>query len=271
MQFYRHLFLVLVTATQCSSAAEPSPQGDNSRSQVVDMVIQVRRSDYEGDRSAMKREFDALGSFVNDKSLGARVRYWRGFAMWRRAINGFNDAVDRKELEQDLNDALTEFKAIGKEDVGYLESRIAIVSCTGYLMFMHGQEPEKASELLGQLMPVAKEVKEAAPDNPRWLWVSGPISWSTPPERGGSQDKAFATYEKGLEIVRRTKPASDPLEQAWGEPELLMNVAWSYLNRTVPDLDAAERNAREALKLVPHWHYVRDILVAQIAKAKTGG
>ena len=81
-------------------------------------------------------------------------------------------------------------------------------------------------------------------------------------------------YEKGLETIRIHKNAtSDPLDPSWGEPELLMSLAWSNLNRTTPDLDAAEQNARSALARVPYWHYVRDILVPQIqaAKAKQGG
>jgi hypothetical protein len=51
-----------------------------------------------------------------------------------------------------------------------------------------------------------------------------------------------------------------------------MSLAWSNLNRTNPDLDAAEKEARAALDLVPYWHYVRDILMQQIrdAKAKKG-
>lgn len=32
---------------------------------------------------------------------------------------------------------------------------------------------------------------------------------------------------------------------------------------------AAEQYAREALTLVPYWHYLRDILIAQIQSAKT--
>jgi hypothetical protein len=45
------------------------------------------------------------------------------------------------------------------------------------------------------------------------------------------------------------------------------------LYRTTPDLDAAEKYAREALEIVPYWHYVRDILIKQIqdAKAKSSG
>jgi len=34
------------------------------------------------------------------------------------------------------------------------------------------------------------------------------------------------------------------------------------------DADAAERDARAALKLVPNWHYVRDILLPQILAAR---
>lgn len=55
---------------------------------------------------------------------------------------------------------------------------------------------------------------------------------------------------------------------AWGEPELLMSLAWTHLNRSTPDLAAAEQNAQAALALVPYWNYVKDILLSQIAAAK---
>ena len=80
------------------------------------------------------------------------------------------------------------------------------------------------------------------------------------------------TYQKGLEAARKRQGmASDPLEPTWGEPELLMNLAWSNLNRTTPDLKAAEQYAQAALKLVPYWHYVRDILMPQIRAAQAKG
>jgi hypothetical protein len=55
---------------------------------------------------------------------------------------------------------------------------------------------------------------------------------------------------------------------SWGEAELLMNLAYSHLTRSTPDLTAAEQYARAALALIPSWHYVRDILLPQIAAAK---
>ena len=98
----------------------------------------------------------------------------------------------------------------------------------------------------------------------------GPNQWNTPPERGGGQDIAIATYEKGLDAIRAHKGSTnDPLEPTWGEPELLMSLAGSNLNRTTPDLKAAEQYAQAALKLVPYWHYVRDILLPQIRVAQT--
>jgi hypothetical protein len=101
------------------------------------------------------------------------------------------------------------------------------------------------------------------------LWVLGPIRWSSPPERGGGQDKAFDLYNRGLEIIQKKTASTDPLEPSWGEAELLMNRAWSYLHRSTPDLKAAQKDAEAALLLVPYWHYVRDILIPQIQEAQT--
>jgi hypothetical protein len=50
-----------------------------------------------------------------------------------------------------------------------------------------------------------------------------------------------------------------------------MNLAWSFLNKDTPDLDASERYSRSALALVPYWHYVRDILLPQILASKAKG
>ena len=47
-----------------------------------------------------------------------------------------------------------------------------------------------------------------------------------------------------------------------------MNLAWSNLNKTAPDPAAAQQHAEAALKLVPYWHYVRDILLPQIESAQ---
>jgi tetratricopeptide (TPR) repeat protein len=240
----------------------------NEVPQAARIVAQIQHADYAGDRAAMQKGYDDLKPFVQNKELASRIRYWRGFAQWRRAINGTNDSVDPKELEEDLKTALEEFKIAIEKNPTFVDAKIGMISCLGYLAFMNRKDQAHAKELVGQILPLAKEAIDVAPDNPRLIWVRGPILWNTPPERGGGQDKAIENYQRGLDVCSKIKPSDDPLEPSWGKPELLMNLAYCYLNAHQPDVNAAERNARAALEIVPYWHYVRDMLLPQILAAK---
>jgi hypothetical protein len=245
------------------------------REAVSALVLQIQKADYEDDRPALQRLYGELAPFAETKGLASRVLYWRGFALWRKAINGFNDSVEKNELQQDLRQAAEEFEKSASADPSFVDAKIALGSCYGYLAYStNKKDAAELQALLAKSQQAITEAKAAAPDNPRLLWVLGPIYWNIPVDRGGGQAKAMDTYEKGLEIIRSHKATtSDSLDPVWGEPELLMSLAWSNLNRATPDLKAAEQNAQAALALVPNWHYVRDILAKQIrdAKAKQSG
>jgi tetratricopeptide (TPR) repeat protein len=243
-------------------------RANDTAQQIAPIIAQILRADYEGDRAAMQKGYDDLNPFLEDMALASRIRYWRGFAQWRRAINGFNDSVDPKELEQNLKTALDEFKIAMEKDPKFVDAKIGTISCLGYLAFMNQKDQARAKELVGQIMPLVKEATDTAPDNPRLIWVRGPILWNTPPERGGGQDKAIENYQRGLEVCSKIKTSNDSLEPSWGTPELMMSLAYSYLNTTPSDINTAERYARRALEVVPYWHYVRDILLPQILTAK---
>jgi len=256
------LIFVSTSITHGTCAYEP-------REKVAGIVAKIQRADYEGDRAAMQRGFDDLASFVEQKEIASRVRYWRGFALWRRAINGFNDAVDKKEQEKDLNAALDEFEIALEKDPRFVDAKLGIMSCNGFLLFVEPKDEARRKERIDRILVLEKEATATAPDNPRLIWVRGPILWNSPPERGGGEDKAMQNFEHGLEICSKLKSSDDPLEPSWGKPELLMNLAYFHMNSKVkPDLDAAERYARGALEIVPYWHYVRDILLPQILAAK---
>jgi tetratricopeptide (TPR) repeat protein len=259
---------VAVAILLTSGVAALAASDEDPREPVIRIVSRIQRADYEGDREALKKRYDELAQFMDNKPLAVWVRYWRGFAMWRRAINGFNDAVDPKELERDLHKALDEFKEITEPGPGLGEAKIAIVSCISLLGYIHQKDADKIKELIAELLPAVKEAKEAAPDNPRLFWVLGPNIFISPPERGGGQEKAIEMYERGLEFSRKSKGSEDRLEPSWGEAELLMNLAYSNLYKKTPDGKTAERQARAALEIVPYWHYVRDILLPQILAAK---
>lgn len=236
------------------------------------MAAKIRKADYEADFAALRRLYNQLGPFVENPTLASRVHYWRGFALWRRALNGFNESVSPKQLENDLRLAVTEFQGALAKDPALVDAKIAAAGCLMSLTFLRQQRGDTtgAQELVGQFVPLGREAFTAAPDNPRVLWVVGGSRSYAPPERGGGEGPAIEIYEKGLEAARRQRgTATDSLEPAWGEPELLMSLAWAHLNRTTPDLEAAERFAQAALDLVPNWHYVRDILLPQIRAAKS--
>lgn len=248
--------------------AQTSRKADQASA--VAVVKQIQRADYEGDRAALSHLYEELAPFAGDKVIGSKVRYWRGFALWRRALNGFNESADHEDLKRDLTMALSEFEKSIAQDPDFVDAKAASASCLQNLSFLHFVEKDAAvaRELLEKSLRLLKEAEAAEPENPRLLWVLGASRWYAPPERCGGQVAAIATYEKGLQSARRQRSApNDVLTPSWGEPELLMNLAWSNLNRTAPDPKAAEKYAHAALELVPHWHYVRDILMPQIQEA----
>ena len=240
-----------------------------SRKQVIQIVQQIQRSDYEGDREALERHFEELAAFIADRQLASRVRYWRGFALWRRALNGANESVGPVELDADLARAVDEFRQAASKDPTFVDARIAMASCLLFRVFLNQADSDRVRELLPEALEQLKQAQATAPDNPRLFWVLGSNYWYLPPERGGGQSKAISTYQRGLELVRRQTKQGDPLEPVWGEPELLMNLSWSNLHKTEPDLNAAEQYARSVLALIPYWHYVRDILLPQIRASKS--
>jgi hypothetical protein len=263
----RWCVLGVMALVRCWAPGATAADAESHRETVVKVVAQIQRADYEGNRAVLQRLYANLEPFTADKKIGSRVRYWRGFALWRRAINGFNENADPKDQEGDLTQGLAEFKEAIQVDPGFVDAKIGAISCLSNLVYLARGNTDRVQELIGQSSPMVKEVKASDPDNPRFLWVIGPILWNIPAD--GGQDKAMEGYLRGLDAAgKRKSAAGDPLDPSWGEPELLMSLGWSELNRTTADLDAAEKHARSALALVPYWHYVRDILLPQIEKAK---
>ena len=120
------------------SMAEPAPAVDASREQAVKIVAQIQRADYEGDRAALNQLYEQLVPFVDEPELASRVRYWRGFAKWRRGINGFNETPTPKDLAEDLTEAESEFDAAIQRDPGFVDAKVGAASCVLNRLFLEG-------------------------------------------------------------------------------------------------------------------------------------
>ena len=223
--------LSALTAILALSAFALGTSAARSRKEVIQIVGQIQRADYEGNRQALARQFEELAAFLEDRQLASRVRYWRGFALWRRALNGANDSVLPVELDADLDRAVNEFRQATSKDPTFVDANIAAGSCLLFRVFLNQADSNRVRELLPQALEQLKQAQATAPENPRLFWVLGSNYWYLPPERGGGQSKAISTYQRGLELFRQQAKPVDPLEPAWGEPELLMNLSWSNLHK----------------------------------------
>jgi hypothetical protein len=181
---------VVATLFTSVTTAWGAPAVDLSREQAVKIVAQIQRADYEGDRTALNQLYVQLLPFVDEPELASRVRYWRGFAKWRRAISGFGETPTPEDLAEDLTEAESEFDAALQRDPGFVDAKVGAASCLFNRLFLEGvfkneKDPQRLREFLAPASLLLKDAKTLAPDNPRLLWVVGPNQWNTPPERGG--------------------------------------------------------------------------------------
>lgn len=269
----RPISLSSVLLALCATSS-PQPRGSTTEDRLLPLVEEIRRADYAGDRQRLRDLHGALAAAPTTGTSESLVRYWRGFALWRRAINGFNDTPTPADLDADLAAASAEFEAALTQDPRLADAQAGLASCLGMRIFLRKQLDDEGRALILRAKALLQQAQALEPANPRVLWARGPTEWWTP--KGSPPDiadqrqaRAIATYLRGLEgLPGSSRSGPEPLRPTWGEPELHMSLAWSYLNRRVPDLAQAELHARKALELVPSWHYVRDILLPQIEAAR---
>ena len=233
---------------------------------LTELVAAVRSADYRGDRDALDRLDAALGR-LPDSPLDEYRSYWRGFARWRRAINGFNEKPMPDDLTSDAEAALGHFKAALAKKPGWIEARLALAGCWGNLVYLAGKDEAKKQAILAEAIPNGRTLRTDAPDNPRVLWIVGGFQLSAPPPTGGDPVKAAATLRHGVECAWREAlagPAPPAWVPTWGGPENLMMLAYVYAKTALADKPAALASAHGALVSVPEWHYVRDVLLPQI-------
>src|SRR6266496_5752751 len=148
----------------CSAFTMNAPllaAASNTLDQVKTIVKGIQRADYEGDRKELKRLYSQMAPFVAENDLAPAVRYWRGFAMWRSALNGFNDAVEPGQLLADLELAETEFGEVSARHPASIEAKIGTASClANRAAVLYGRkEIATASELLKASAALLKEVE----------------------------------------------------------------------------------------------------------------
>lgn len=262
-----------VAAAVLMAAGPYGSQEPDGGSQLARIVNEVQSADYRGERADLRRLADALESLKDPKLAGYR-HYWRGFALWRRALNGFNETPMPPDLALDLEAGIASFRAALAEKPGWIEARIGMVGCGSSLLFLAQGDGPRTEAILNEFIPVAQEVREKGADNPRALWLTGGSQLGAPPPYGGDAAKAANTFRRGIEAALAESRGTDADEPVWvprwGGAENLMSLAYLYSHSALANRDLAVAYAEGALVAVPEWHYVRDVLWPQIQAMPQG-
>ena len=188
-------FLIPVTLVMLSPIPATAQHAASVRDTAANIVSRIRRADYEGDRSALQalhEELAVLRLPSDDHHLASRVRYWRGFALWRRALNGFSGAADPKELERDLQQALRDFEDSARHDPQFVDASVGAISCLQNLAHLSRSRKDaaRASELSGG-----------------WCRCSKRAGWPRPIIHGcfGSWEQASGTTRPNAEADRLSR------------------------------------------------------------------
>jgi hypothetical protein len=241
-----------VTATPSNAASFP------------DVVREIQTADYRGERAELQRLAGVLDG-LKDPELAAYRSYWRGFALWRRALNGFNETPTPGDLGDDLKAGIASFQAALALRPDWIEARIGIEGCAGPLLFLAKDDAPRREAILKEYMPVVREVTAKGADNPRALWLAGQNQASV-----DDVTKAAEMFHRGIQAAlaeARQIGADEPVwVPRWGGAENLMNLAYVYSQMRPTNRDLALAYAEGALVAAPEWHYVRDILWPQILK-----
>jgi hypothetical protein len=254
------LALSVAAPLLAATTVEPPARG------LVEIVREVRSADYRGAREELAQLAIELDTAAGAELAAVRL-YWRGFALWRRALNGFNETPTPDDLARDLEGAVASFRRALAADPEWVEPSIGMVGCWSSLLFLAREDAARREAILAEYVPVARAVRERAPENPRALWLTGGTQLGAPPPYGGDAARAAATFRRGLEAAideARRAAEGPPWEPRWGGAENLMGLAYLYSHSAINDRELALAYAHGALVAAPDWRYVREMLLPQI-------
>jgi tetratricopeptide (TPR) repeat protein len=234
---------------------------------LVSIKSEAMSADYRADLPTLTHLREEALALAQAPDVGYLARYWAGYCSWRIAINGANAGMSNDDVTAHLQRALVDFESSLHQRDDFADAYAAAASVTAWLAVLYQRDAHAMQGSFSRSRQLLSRARELAPENPRVLWVVGGVYLFAPAERGGSKERAIQIYRQMAEVAEAAGPSNSPLPD-WGRPEALMSLAFAHQQQSPPDLESAEREAREALRLQPDWHYVRDILLPQIEDAR---
>lgn len=224
----------------------------------------IRQADYRGDRDLLARLADSIDVERGAAELKAYRAYWRGFALWRRAQNGFAATPPPNDLLADLVAASRCFRIASSAAPEFEDASSALLGALYGELFLRGRGAPR--ELIDEAVATITKLRAANSENPRTLWVLGTGEAYSPPPVGGDLTKAASTFRRGLAAAHRQDLEEHPAPwvPSWGSAELMMSLAYLHTREGAVDARLARAYATAALALEPEWRFVQTTLLSSI-------
>ena len=260
-------YLIGAVVFTCVASAATARQSRVER-KLVAIKAEAMSADYRADLPKLADVRSRAARWSDDPNFGYLADYWSGFVSWRMVVNGVSAKMSADEAKAHLGRAVVDFESSARKKNDFADAYAGAAAVHGWLAAYNHSDEAAMNREIEAFKRLLNRALELEPTNPRALWIQAVPYLVLPPERGGNVDRAIELYRKMLENAGPLKPLS-PLPD-WGKVEAFMSLANAHLIKASPDVDAADVEAHEALRLQPDWHYVRDILIPQIdAKRQT--
>jgi hypothetical protein len=245
------------------AAANARAAGDETLAVTAGRIL---AADYGNDQAALGKFAAALAHGGSGDEVAYR-RYWRGFALWRKALNAMNETPPPASAADDARAGIASFREALVAKPDWIEAQIGITGCAPLLLFLAVSDVDRQA-VLKDFLPTWQVVRDHSAGNPRALWEMGQSQLAGNPRQAPDPTKARELFRQGVDAALVEARAANGAGQAavprWGGAENLMNLAYLHTHTALKDRDLATAYAEGALVAAPNWHYVRDILWPKI-------
>src|SRR5262245_49963088 len=150
---------VLMAAGMAASLVVPAGDGGAGAegARLAQLVREVRTADYRGERGELSRLASALDG-IQGPAIAAPAPIRRGFGLWRRAQNGFNETPLPGDLRADLEGAVKSFRAALSRRPEWVEPKIGASGCLMNLLYLSREDAAWRQQLVEEFRPLWAEV-----------------------------------------------------------------------------------------------------------------
>ena len=260
------LTIAVVSLSGCATVGPSRELGPCAQTacDLSKLAKEISTADYRGQSDYLRLLASKSLSYLESTPEGNIARYWRGFALWREALNRLNGGASRESVDSVLSAAIAEFGELLVLQPKNVEAMVGLAGCLQVRIFLWADDSRVFQATIVRAAIPGKMMREIQPDNLRVGWIVANALYRTPESAGGGRALAI-TYAENL--LSKLQPANlpDALQPQWGRVELMASLAW-MLNDINPGDKRALEIAIEALALRPDWYYLSETLIPALRK-----